>query len=85
MQMLNEYCNCNGLRANISKTKIMVFARFKTMLRELHTFKVWPSHVNASVWRCAGPRQSQHTLCVTAQVCGTVSLSLNLTGSLCFF
>ena len=36
---LNEYCNCNGLRVNIRKTKIMVFARSKTRLRNLPTFK----------------------------------------------
>ena len=35
----NEYCNCNGLRVNISKTKMMVFARSKTRLRNLPTFK----------------------------------------------
>ena len=40
------------------------------------------SQVNASVWRCAGPRQSQHALCVAAQVCYKVSLSLSLTWSL---
>ena len=34
-----EYCNCNGLRVNIRKTKIMVFARSKTRLRNLPTFK----------------------------------------------
>ena len=32
-------CNCNGLRVNIRKTKIMVFARSKTRLRNLPTFK----------------------------------------------
>ena len=37
--LLNEYCNCNGLRVNISKTKMMVFARSKTRLRKLPTFK----------------------------------------------
>ena len=37
--LLNEYCNCNGLRVNIRKTKIMVFARSKTRLRNLPTFK----------------------------------------------
>ena len=25
LYLLNEYCDCNGLRVNISKTKIMVF------------------------------------------------------------
>ena len=37
--MLNEYCNCSGLRVNIRKTKIIVFARSKTRLPNLHTFK----------------------------------------------
>ena len=46
-----------------------------------HLATLGPSQVNASVWRCAGPRQSQHTLCVAAQVCYKVSLSLSLTGS----
>ena len=39
LNLLNEYCNCNGLRVNIRKTKIMVFARSKTRLRNLPTFK----------------------------------------------
>ena len=39
LNLLNEYCNCNGLRVNISKTKMMVFARSKTRLRNLPTFK----------------------------------------------
>ena len=30
LNLLNEYCNCNGLRDNISKTKMMVFARSNT-------------------------------------------------------
>ena len=38
--MLNEYCNCNGLRVNIRKTKIMVFASSRTRLRNLPTFKL---------------------------------------------
>ena len=36
---MNVACNCNGLRVNISKTKMMVFARSKTRLRNLPTFK----------------------------------------------
>ena len=39
LNLLNEYCNCNGLRVNTRKTKIMVFARSKTRLRNLPTFK----------------------------------------------
>ena len=39
LNLLHEYCNCNGLRVNIRKTKIMVFARSKTRLRNLPTFK----------------------------------------------
>ena len=35
----NEYCNCNGLRVNIRKTKMMVFARSETRFRNLPTFK----------------------------------------------
>ena len=38
LNLLNEYCNCNGLRVNIRKT-FMVFARSKTRLRNLPTFK----------------------------------------------
>ena len=39
LYLLNEYCNCNGLTVNIRKTKIMVFARSRTRLRNLPTFK----------------------------------------------
>ena len=39
LNLLNEYCNCNGLRVNIRKTKMMVFARSKTRFRNLPTFK----------------------------------------------
>ena len=39
LNLLNEYCNCNGLRINTRKTKNMVFARSKTRLRNLPTFK----------------------------------------------
>ena len=39
LNQLNEYSKCNGVRVNISKTKMMVFARSKTRLRNLHTFK----------------------------------------------
>ena len=37
--LLNEYCECNGRRVNISKTKIMPLARSKTRLCNLPTFK----------------------------------------------
>ena len=40
LNLPNEYCNCNGLRVNIRKTKIMVFARSRTRLRNLPTFKL---------------------------------------------
>ena len=46
LNLLNEYCNCNGLRVNISKTKMMVFARSKTWLRNLPTFKLG----NLAIW-----------------------------------
>jgi len=36
---LNEYCICNKLRVNISKTKMMVFPRSKTRIRNIRTFK----------------------------------------------
>ncbi len=36
---LNDHCNCNKLKVNISKTKIMVFARSKTRLNNIPTFK----------------------------------------------
>ena len=39
LNLLNEYCNCNGLMVNIRKTKIMVFARSRTRLRNLPIFK----------------------------------------------
>ena len=39
LNLLNEYCNGNGLRVNISKTKMMIFARPKTRRRNLPTFK----------------------------------------------
>ena len=45
LNLLNEYCNCNGLRVNIRKTKIMVFARAKTMLR----YVICP-HLNLAIW-----------------------------------
>ena len=39
LNLLNDYCNCNKLKVNISKTKIMVFARSKTRLNNIPTFK----------------------------------------------
>ena len=39
LQRKFNYCNCNKLKVNISKTKIMVFARFKTWLNYIPTFK----------------------------------------------
>ena len=39
LNLPNEYCNCNGLRVNISKTKMMVIAMSRTWLRNLPTFK----------------------------------------------
>ena len=39
LNLLNYYCNCNKLKVNISKTKIMVFARSKTSLNNIPTFK----------------------------------------------
>ena len=62
----------------MSETLEVLWYLFVTHLAAL----LGPSQVNASVWRCAGPRQSQHTLCVAAQVCYKVSLSLSLTVSL---
>ena len=35
LNLLNKYCECNGSRVSISKTKIMAFARSKTRLRKL--------------------------------------------------
>ena len=37
LNLLNDYCNCNKLKVNISKTKIMVFARSKTRLNNIPT------------------------------------------------
>ena len=39
LNLLNDYCNCNKLKVNISKTKSMVFARSKTRLNNIPTFK----------------------------------------------
>ena len=39
LNLLNEYCNCNGLRVNIRRKKNLVFALSKTRLRNLPTFK----------------------------------------------
>ena len=39
LNLLNYYCNCNKLKVNISKTKIMVFATSKTRLNNIPTFK----------------------------------------------
>ncbi|KAK2192146.1 hypothetical protein NP493_37g02011 [Ridgeia piscesae] len=38
LDILNEYCICNKLNVKISKTKIMVFARSKTKIRNIRTF-----------------------------------------------
>ena len=40
LNLLNVYCNCNKLKVNISKTKSMVFARSKTRLNNIPTFKL---------------------------------------------
>ena len=39
LNLLNDYCNYNKLKVNISKTKIMVFTRYKTRLNNIPTFK----------------------------------------------
>ena len=40
LNLLNDYCNCNKLKVNISKTKNMLFARSKTRLNNyIPTFK----------------------------------------------
>ena len=39
LDLLNEYCICNKLKVNISKTKMLVFARSKTRIRNIRTFK----------------------------------------------
>ena len=39
INLLNDYCNCNKLKVNIIKTKTMVFARSKTRLNNIPTFK----------------------------------------------
>ena len=44
LNLLNDYCNCNKLKVNISKTKIMVIARSKTRLHNIPT-QCW--HVSA--------------------------------------
>ena len=38
IDLLNDYCKCNKLNVTISKTKSMVFARYKTMLHNIPTF-----------------------------------------------
>ena len=38
LNLLNDHCNCNKLKVNISKTKIMVFAWSKTRLNNIPTF-----------------------------------------------
>ena len=40
INLLNDYCNCNKLKVNISKTKVRVFARSKTRLNNIPTFKL---------------------------------------------
>ena len=39
LNLLNDYFNYNKLKVNISKTKIMVFAKSKTRLSNIPTFK----------------------------------------------
>ena len=39
LDLLNEYCISNKLKVNISKTKMLVFARSKTRIRNIRTFK----------------------------------------------
>ena len=39
LDLLNEYCICNKLKINISKTKLMVFARSKIRIHNMRTFK----------------------------------------------
>ena len=39
LDLLNEYCICNKLKVNISKTKMLVFARSKTRIRNIRAFK----------------------------------------------
>ena len=36
LDLLNEYCICNTLKVNIRKTKMMVFARSKTRIHNIH-------------------------------------------------
>ena len=44
LNLLNDYCNCNKQKVNISKTKIMVFARSKTRLNN-----IGPTHIQ--IWK----------------------------------
>ena len=39
LNLFNDYCNYNKRKVNISKTEIMVFARSKTRLNNIPTFK----------------------------------------------
>ena len=39
LDLLNEYCICNTLKINISITTILVFAKSKTRVRNIRTFK----------------------------------------------
>ena len=39
INLLNYYCNCNKLKVDINKTKMMVFARSKTRLNNIPTSK----------------------------------------------
>ncbi|KAK2183495.1 hypothetical protein NP493_310g02027 [Ridgeia piscesae] len=39
VDLLNEYCICNKPNVNISKTRMMVFARSMTRIRNIRTFK----------------------------------------------
>ena len=38
LDLLNEYCICNKLKDNISKTNIIVFARSTTKIRNIRTY-----------------------------------------------
>ena len=39
LHLLNDYCKCNKLKVDISKTKSMVFPRSKTRLNNIPKFK----------------------------------------------
>ena len=54
LDLLNEYCICNKVKANIRKTKMMVYARSKTRISNKHTawderlLNSWLDDVNIS-------------------------------------